>query len=96
MSFDLRNIVLSLTVSATVLGCAAETEEPDANTPSVVAPRDPEEKTTADEKGAQQDRNNGSLGSSVRPLAAKKPPGEDTGCPDWGCGSNHNRRLVRI
>jgi hypothetical protein len=79
----LASIVVSLSVSVSVLGCAAETGEPDANVPTVATPA----KAAPDEQGKTVDvAANGRLSHPIDP----------GGSPDWGCGANHNRRLVRI
>jgi hypothetical protein len=99
MPMKLSARALSLTLSIALAGCAAETEtstepvDPDALA-GLPAARDEDrqtsEKSPAGEvKPAFTSTEHGSMGPT-------RPDPGDPGCSSWGCGANHNRRLVRL
>src|SRR5436190_1521638 len=92
---------LSLSVSLALGGCVAETSTERDERPVQMPAQDSEHEkspVSVDQLTPQASPGGDFLGGLVRGAGsgAGKGGGADPGCPTWGCGANHNRRLVRI
>jgi hypothetical protein len=78
-------VLVGITLAALTPGCAANTEPTEEDRAFMAELREPAEGPS----------------TVLTPAVTRKPVagrrnGEDPGCPTFGCGSNHNRRVMRL